>query len=206
MERFDLQLTGDDNVVVERSFLSERDRAVLDGNAQVLMVGDESVVGEGGADERHAEAQGVTPLRSASISHQPHHTTLPPVHRSGKGTALQHAGKLEEQELLKAFQDIASALSFLHGLDNYILHQDIKPDNFLIDDQGNYLLADFGISKKLKRSLTKSVVNNRKTELISDSKNSGTTPPAYRPPETFDTDFEKRKPIKASDIWLKQNV
>ena len=118
-----------------------------------------------------------------------------------KGTALKHAGKLEEKELLKAFQDIASALSFLHGLDDYILHQDIKSDNFLIDDQGNYLLADFGISKKLKRSLTKSVVNNRKTELISDSKNSGSTPPAYRPPETFDTDFEKRKPIKASDIW-----
>ncbi len=118
-----------------------------------------------------------------------------------QGNGLKQAGKLDEPKLVKAFLDISSALSFLHGLDNFILHQDIKPDNFMIDDQGNYLLADFGISKKLKRSLTKSMVNNRKTEEISDSKNSGTTPPAYRPPETFDSDFEKRQPIKASDIW-----
>lgn len=117
------------------------------------------------------------------------------------GTAFNKAGELSEEALIKVLLDITSALAYLHGLEDYILHQDIKPDNFLIDDQGNYLLADFGISKKLKRSLTKSVNQIRRTERMDSKRKSGTTPPAYRPPEAFASDFEARKPIKASDVW-----
>lgn len=117
------------------------------------------------------------------------------------GNALRLAGTLDEVNLIKVMGDISSALAYLHELEHYIIHQDIKPDNFLIDNQGDYLLADFGISRKLKRSLTKSALVHRETQRIEAKKNSGITPLAYRPPEVFEVDFEKRKPVKASDIW-----
>ena len=120
------------------------------------------------------------------------------------GSALKLVGKLSEQGSAKVIYDIASALEYLHGLENFIIHQDIKPDNFLIDDEGNYMLSDFGISKKLKNRLSIRASSNRMTQVFDSSKNShiaGYTPPAYRPPETFDADFDSRKPVKASDIW-----
>ncbi len=118
-----------------------------------------------------------------------------------EGNALKKAGQLTEKELAKVALDISSALAFLHGLESHIIHQDIKPDNFLIDNDSNFLLADFGISKQLKKSIRKSHKSGRRTEAIDSISNSGTTPLAYRPPETFATEISNRKPIKASDVW-----
>jgi len=115
------------------------------------------------------------------------------------GSAMKLVGKITEAELAKLMLDVSAALAFIHN--KSILHSDIKPDNFLIDEENNFLLADFGISKQLKRTLIKSVQSNRATQKISQSKNSGTAPPAYRPPEVFNTNFENRTAIKASDIW-----
>ena len=118
------------------------------------------------------------------------------------GTAMKKVGNIEESELAKLIFDISSGLSFLHELENFILHQDIKPDNFLIDNRGNYLLADFGISKQLKRTMIKSINSARRTQrMLDDQKNTGVAPPAYRPPEVFDTNYANRKLVKASDIW-----
>lgn len=115
-----------------------------------------------------------------------------------KGNALSIMGFADEKELVRLTHQVASGLAYLHGREECIIHQDIKPDNILIDDNNNYLLSDFGISKKLKKTFT----HRTTVTLEQDDPNSGgTTPPCYRPPEYFATDFDKRRPIQASDIW-----
>ena len=102
------------------------------------------------------------------------------------GSCYKHVGKLTEDEAWKLIENVASGLAYLHSSD--VIHQDIKPDNILIDDNGNYLITDFGISVKSRSTLRKSVNNA--------SSSGGTT--AYMAPERFSKD---PKPLKASDIW-----
>ncbi len=62
------------------------------------------------------------------------------------GSATSMVGRMEEKDLLHFIHDVAAGLEYLH--DHNIIHQDIKPDNVLVDDNCNFLLTDFGISKK----------------------------------------------------------
>lgn len=102
-----------------------------------------------------------------------------------QGSCLKRIGKMSEDEIWKLLKDVASGLEYLHERD--FIHQDIKPDNILIDEEGNFLISDFGISTKARTTLRKSVMNV-----------SGTGTMAYMAPERFSKNHE---PIKASDIW-----
>lgn len=102
-----------------------------------------------------------------------------------QGSCLKRIGKMSENEIWKLLKDVASGLEYLHERD--FIHQDIKPDNILIDEEGNFLISDFGISTKARTTLRKSVQNV-----------SGTGTMAYMAPERFSKNHE---PIKASDIW-----
>ena len=108
-----------------------------------------------------------------------------------KGSCLKLCGKMDEPELAKFLLQIGEALQYLHSQEPPIIHQDIKPDNILIDNKGNYLLTDFGISTKIRRTLTKSI--GQKTA------SSGTT--AYMAPEKFSVKLIDKAPIKANDIF-----
>ena len=103
------------------------------------------------------------------------------------GSVARRIGRMTEQQIWKLIHDVASGLTYLHNKD--IVHQDIKPDNILVDNNGNYVIIDFGISVKARRTLSKSVKNNTFNE-------SGTL--AYMGPERFS---RQPAPIKASDIW-----
>jgi len=103
------------------------------------------------------------------------------------GSLYKRLGEIKEPELAMFIQQASSALKYLHNQDPPIIHQDIKPDNFLIDSQGNYLLADFGISSKIRRTLTKSMGAQASTGTL-----------AYMPPEKFSAD---KQIIKAGDIF-----
>jgi formylglycine-generating enzyme required for sulfatase activity/serine/threonine protein kinase len=104
-----------------------------------------------------------------------------------RGSVKEMIAEISEAELARFLHQAAAALHYLHSQQPPIIHQDIKPDNFLIDNQGNYLLADFGISSKIRRTLTKS---------MGAAASGGTM--AYMPPEKFSAD---RLTVKAGDVF-----
>jgi formylglycine-generating enzyme required for sulfatase activity len=103
------------------------------------------------------------------------------------GSVFSKIGSMTEADLAHFLQQAASALAYLHSQEPPIIHQDIKPDNFLIDNQGNYLLSDFGISSKIRRTLTRSMGAQGSTGTM-----------AYMPPEKWS---RERQVIKASDVF-----
>ncbi len=102
------------------------------------------------------------------------------------GSCLKFVGNISESEIWHLIHDVAAGLAYLHEKD--IVHQDIKPDNILIDTESNYLITDFGISTRARSTLRKSVT--------STTNSAGTL--AYMGPERFST---QPAPTKASDIW-----
>ena len=105
-----------------------------------------------------------------------------------QGSAANLIGRMSEKEAWLFLRDIASGLEYLHEQEPPVIHQDIKPDNILIDISGRYLLTDFGISIKARNTLRKSIM---KTE-----GSVGTL--AYMGPERFS---KYPLPIKASDVF-----
>lgn len=94
-------------------------------------------------------------------------------------------GNVDEHTLWKFLHDVANGLSYLHNQNPPIVHQDIKPDNILQSQNGDFVITDFGISKQMRATLN-STANNTSGAL------------AYMGPERFSGDYQT---IKASDIW-----
>lgn len=59
---------------------------------------------------------------------------------------VANRGPISEAQAMKYVRQIASALKYMHE-DQHICHYDVKPANILLDDKGNAVLIDFGISK-----------------------------------------------------------
>ncbi|MDH3943920.1 MAG: protein kinase, partial [Anaerolineae bacterium] len=53
-----------------------------------------------------------------------------------------------EEAVVQMVDQIGAALKLAHS--HGVVHRDIKPDNILLDENGNYFLTDFGIAKDLK--------------------------------------------------------
>jgi len=104
------------------------------------------------------------------------------------GTIQRLIGKFSEDDAWHLFHDVAAGLAYLHSMNPTLIHQDIKPDNIMIGDNGSYMITDFGVSAHAKSTLRKSL----STQLAS----AGTT--AYMAPERFS---KENTPIKANDIW-----
>ena len=105
------------------------------------------------------------------------------------GSCVDYMGKIDEMTLWHFIHDVASGLEFLHHQN--IVHRDIKPDNILIDNEGNFLITDFGVSVKFRSTLR----NN--SSFGSKTRTSGGSIP-YMAPELFGEDAEA---VNASDIW-----
>jgi len=101
------------------------------------------------------------------------------------GSAEQLIGKCDEKTCWQFIHDVAAGLAHLHSQNPPIIHQDIKPDNILIN-QGGYVITDFGIS-----------LNTQSDAGEDDGVIKGTKP--YMPPEKFTEGYSG--PIMAGDIW-----
>ena len=106
------------------------------------------------------------------------------------GTAAQFIGILkpntkEDETLIWNFiYDTASGLQYLHEVEN-VVHQDIKPDNIMLNYDGDFVIMDFGIS-----------VSVNSEAQLSDYSAFGS--PAYMAPERFS---DSNNIIYANDIW-----
>src|SRR5262249_15613253 len=58
---------------------------------------------------------------------------------------LIQKGSLELTEIARLLEQIASALDYAHQ--QQVIHRDIKPANVLIDENGDAILADFGLAR-----------------------------------------------------------
>lgn len=104
------------------------------------------------------------------------------------GSIMKNVGKFKEKEAWELLRDVASGLAWLHGMNPPVIHQDIKPDNIMIGENGEYMITDFGVSTHLRSTLRKS--------LSSAFSSAGTL--AYMAPERFGTD---NTPIMANDVY-----
>jgi serine/threonine protein kinase len=59
---------------------------------------------------------------------------------------------LNKSEVLKLAIDMCKALEVCHKKN--IIHRDIKPDNIFISDHGDYKLGDFGVARKMEKTLS----------------------------------------------------
>lgn len=105
-----------------------------------------------------------------------------------EGSIMKLVGKFTEYDAWRLLRDVASGLAWLHGMNPPVIHQDIKPDNIMVGDNGDFMITDFGVSTHLKSTLRKS--------LSSAFSSAGTI--AYMAPERFGKD---NTPIMANDIY-----
>lgn len=64
---------------------------------------------------------------------------------------IRRGGRISEKVLGKVAEAVLRGLSYLH--ERKIIHRDIKPQNILLNDQGQVKLCDFGVSGEAVNSL-----------------------------------------------------
>ena len=115
-----------------------------------------------------------------------------------EGTMQDRVGNVTEEELWRLIYQVGDALQYLHSRIPPVLHNDLKPDNFLVTDDQDFVLTDFGISMDLNEKLLRS----RDINDEEDYETKGRGPMAYLAPETFQyRDQRKQPPTMASEIW-----
>ncbi|XP_050430296.1 uncharacterized protein LOC126839204 [Adelges cooleyi] len=101
---------------------------------------------------------------------------------------------ITENEILKIFCNICEAVSRLHHSQTPIIHRDLKIENILISENGQYLLCDFGSATA--RQLDPAVQG---VHAVEEEINKYTTI-SYRSPEMVDL-YSNKVITTKSDIW-----
>ena len=100
---------------------------------------------------------------------------------------IKEGKTFKEEEIVKHFYALTLGLRYLH--DKSIAHRDIKPDNILIDNQGQVKIADIGIGK---------LIENEENDYLSRAVGI----PLYTAPEVLSQASKiKKKGLLKGDIW-----
>ena len=75
------------------------------------------------------------------------------VHGSDLKTAINQRGAINQRKVAEIGSQVCQALSVAHGLD--IIHRDIKPQNIMIQPDGNVKVMDFGIARAKNSVMSK---------------------------------------------------
>ncbi len=103
------------------------------------------------------------------------------------GELLAEHGARPVEEVFRGALDLGAGLSHAHG--SGVVHRDIKPENVLVDEEGHYWLADFGIAAVGVADLS--------------VQTQGAMTPAHAPPERFTSSQPERDVADwmAGDLW-----
>ena len=94
---------------------------------------------------------------------------------------------LSQREIIKIGKDICQALILCHS--KRILHRDIKPENIFFNQDGNYKLGDFGISRILSAA-------------ANSQASTGIGTPQYWAPEQMSGRYDQRVDIYSLGLVL----
>ena len=102
-------------------------------------------------------------------------------------TEIEAERRFGQEDILKIGRDICTALVLCHGKN--ILHRDIKPENIFYNEDGNYKLGDFGVS----RILSAAPMSKASTSVCT---------PEYAAPEQLSGKYDKRVDIYSLGLVL----
>ena len=127
-----------------------------------------------------------------------------PLMGSPTDSRLRYWTPLSEPRACALLRDIVCGLQYLH--DHGVIHQDLKPDNILLDADGRARIADFGVARMHVLSsshlrLDGSDLGVARMHMLSSSQlslESSDGTPAFRAPETYQ---QGRHCGRAADVW-----
>ena len=97
-------------------------------------------------------------------------------------------GKMDELTAWRFVHDVAGGLAYLHS--KSIFHRDIKPDNILRNEDGDFVITDFGISLKMRSTLRRNSTRKMDADIGGSF--------SYMAPELFSANPQA---VAATDIW-----
>jgi Tfp pilus assembly protein PilF len=118
----------------------------------------------------------ILPLHDSGTTAEGLYYVMPFVPGESLREHIARSGPLSLQDALRVLRDVARALAYAHR--EGIVHRDIKPGNILLTQDGDALVADFGVASALAAARNDGVPERGSVDLAFGT-------PAYSAPEQW---------------------
>jgi hypothetical protein len=110
-----------------------------------------------------------------------HYLVMPYLKGETVEVVVKKSGPLDERDVLHWLRRLADALVFLHSQNPPIVHRDIKPDNLLLQRDGQIVLLDLGVARPLAPTTVGTAIGT----------------PGFAPPEQYQGLADERSDLYA---------